>query len=261
MGIAEAIADLRTSIASYRLWSLLGWLEIRQRYSRSLIGPFWLTLSMAVMIGALGVVYGALFSMELSAYLPMLTVGLVMWTLLAGLLNEGCTAFVLAASYVKQSAVPKLVFVLQVAWRHVLVFLHNFMIVVVVLAIFGVRDWIGLPLFLPAFGLFLLNTMWMMTVLAVLSARFRDLPQIVGSLLQVAFYVTPILFHRDMLKGHEWIANFNPFAHLIELVRAPLLGMPIDPLNWQVAAAMAVLGWPLALWFVGRYQKRIPYWV
>lgn len=256
-----ALTDLRGSLSSLPLWTLLGWLEIRQRYSRSLLGPFWLTLSMAVMIGALGVVYGALFSMELSTYLPMLTVGLVMWTLLTGVLNDGCTAFIAAAPYVKQSAVPKLVFVLQVAWRHVLVFLHNFVIVVVVLAIFGVRDWSRLPLFLPALALFLLNLLWMATLLSVLSARFRDLPQIVASLLQVAFYVTPILFNKEMLKGHEWIATFNPFAHLIELVRGPLLGTSLDSLSWQVPLGMAALGWPFALWMVGRYQKRIPYWV
>lgn len=259
--LAEAWADVEASFGAFHLWTLLGWLEIRQRYSRSLIGPFWLTLSMAVMVGALGVVYGALFSMKLDDYLPMLTIGLVVWTFLTGVLNEGCMAFIAASAYLRQAVVARLVFVLQVGWRHVLVLLHNFVIVVAVLAIYGVRDWSTLPLFLPAFGLLVLNVLWMATVLAILSARFRDLPQIVSSLLQVAFYVTPILFHREMLKAHEWIVTFNPFAHLIEIVRNPLMGIPSDPLNWIVVTGMALAGWPLALALLGRYHKRIPYWV
>ncbi|OYV29717.1 MAG: ABC transporter permease, partial [Thiomonas sp. 20-64-5] len=79
--IATATSDLLSSLKAWRLWSLLGWLEIRQRYARSKLGPFWLTISMGVLVGTMGVVYGSLFGVKLADYLPMLAVGIVMWGL------------------------------------------------------------------------------------------------------------------------------------------------------------------------------------
>jgi lipopolysaccharide transport system permease protein len=64
-----------------------------------------------------------------------------------------------------------------------------------------------------------------------------------------------------MLKDHRWIIDYNPFAHLLELVRGPLVGTPPSALTWTVTIAMAVAGWLLALALTERYLKRIPYWV
>src|SRR4029453_11646207 len=102
--LSIAITDLRESLSSWRLWSLLGWIEIRQRYARSAVGPFWLTISMAVMIASIGAVYGTLFGQELREYLPFLSVGLVMWFLLAQIVNEGSTVYIHSAHYIRQAA-------------------------------------------------------------------------------------------------------------------------------------------------------------
>ena len=77
------ITDLKASLASWRLWTLLGWLEVRQRYARSRVGPFWLTISMGVMIASIGIVYGTLFGQKMTEYLPFLAISLVMWTFFA----------------------------------------------------------------------------------------------------------------------------------------------------------------------------------
>ncbi|MCL4630625.1 ABC transporter permease [Burkholderia multivorans] len=58
-------------------------------------------------------------------------------------------------------------------------------------------------------------------VVALLSARFRDLPQIVSALLQVAFYVTPIIFRPNALNRFSFIVEWNPLAYLINIVREP----------------------------------------
>jgi lipopolysaccharide transport system permease protein len=80
-------------------------------------------------------------------------------------------------------------------------------------------------------------------------------------MLQMAFYVTPILFQPRMLDKHQWIVQYNPFAHLLDLVRGPLIGTPPGFLTWCVTGIMAILGWVLALALTERYLKRIPYWV
>lgn len=89
-----SLADLKQSIASWRLWTLLGWLEIRQRYARSRLGPFWLTISMGVMISSLGVVYGTLFEQKLSEYLPYLASSIVLWGLFSQTVQDGSVAYI-----------------------------------------------------------------------------------------------------------------------------------------------------------------------
>jgi len=260
--LGTAIGDLLDSLGAWRLWSLLGWLEIRQRYARSKIGPFWLTISMGVLVGTMGVVYGALFAQKLADYLPMVAIGLVSWGLFSGTVSEGCNAYIASANYIRQVATPRLVYMLQVAWRNLVIFAHNFCIVVVVLIVFGVHDWRTLPLFLPGLVLFVLNATWIAVLTGLLAARFRDLPQIVNALLQVAFYVTPILFHGEMLSArHRWIVEFNPLAYLIDVVRQPLMGVATPLSTLALVCAMTVVGWLLALALTGRYHKRIPYWI
>ncbi len=256
-----ALNDLKQSIASWRLWTLLGWLEVRQRYARSRLGPFWLTISTGVMIGSIGVVYGTLFGMKMSDYLPYLAVSLVLWTAFSATILEGSTAYISSGHYIRQAATPKLIFMLQVAWRNLVILAHNFLIVVVLLVVFGVKSWETLPVFIPALFLYMANALWIAMLAGLLSARFRDLPQIVAALLQVAFYVTPIIYRPNALTRYSFIVEWNPLAHLIELVRAPLVGELPSYTTWSVTIGLAVVGWLFALAMTGRYLKRIPYWV
>ena len=173
---STALQDLSASLAAWRLWSLLGWLEIRQRYARSKLGPFWLTISMGVIVGSIGVVYGTLFNQNIALYLPMMGIGLVFWGLLTSIINESCMAYINSAGYIRQTATPKLLFMLQVGWRNFLIFIHNFVIVLLLLVVFGSEDWTTLPLFIPGLVLFILNALWIGQVAGLVSARFRDLP-------------------------------------------------------------------------------------
>ena len=142
-----------------------------------------------------------------------------------------------------------------------MIFLHNFVIVILLLLIFGSPNWSTLPIFIPGLVLFILNALWIGQVVGIISARFRDLPQITAAVLQMAFYVTPILFAPSMLQEHRWIIEFNPFAYLLDVVREPLTGNAPSLLTWTVTGVMASLGWLLALSLTERYLKRIPYWV
>ncbi|WP_321840504.1 ABC transporter permease [Paraburkholderia bannensis] len=256
-----ALLDLRKSIASWRLWTLLGWLEVRQRYARSRVGPFWLTISMGVMIASIGMVYGTLFGMKLGDYLPFLAISLVMWTSFSQTVTDGSVAYINSGQYIRQASTPKLIYVLQVIWRNAVILAHNFVIVLVLFALFGVKSWTTLPLFIPALLIYIANALWIAMVVGLLSARFRDLPQIVQALMQVAFYITPIIYRPDSLNRFSFIVEFNPLAYLIGVVREPLIGQVPSALTWGVTIGMAVLGWIVALALTGRYLKRIPYWV
>lgn len=255
------LTDLLESLRSWRLWTLLGWLEIRQRYSRSKLGPLWLTISMGIMVGTLGIVYGTLFGQPLENYLPLLAGGIVIWNLFSTSVSEGSLAYIASGHYIRQVRTPRLIYVLQVLWRNSVIFGHNLIIIVVVVLFFGVKSWTALPLFIPGFLLLLANAFWIAALTGLLSARFRDLPQIVSALLQVTFYITPILFSGDMLRGkHHWVVEYNPIAYIIDVMRQPLMGVVPEPATWIISAAMALAGSLFALMMTGRYHKRIPYW-
>src|SRR4051812_1721789 len=78
-----AARDILGGLAAWRLWSMLGWLDIRQRYRRSMLGAFWLTISMGVMVMALGTLYSSLFKVEINEFLPFIAAGLTIWGFLS----------------------------------------------------------------------------------------------------------------------------------------------------------------------------------
>jgi lipopolysaccharide transport system permease protein len=62
-----AARDLHTGLTSIHVWPLLAWYEIRQRYRRSALGPFWLTISTGILVAGMGPLYGRLFGQEVSS--------------------------------------------------------------------------------------------------------------------------------------------------------------------------------------------------
>jgi ABC-type polysaccharide/polyol phosphate export permease len=240
---------------------MLGWQDIKQRYRRSKIGPFWLTISTGVLIGSMGPLYGKLLQQDISAYFPYLAIGFVVWTLISGLIIDGCSAFTSAEGYIKEVRLPLTVHVLRVVWKNFLMFAHNAAIVVLVIA-FYVRhvDW-HLLLVVIALFLIALNGVWVGLLFGTFCARFRDVPQIVASLVQVAFFLTPVLWHREMLGPHTWGAELNPLYHFLEIVRAPFFSASPDSRSWIAVLAVTVVGFVVTLLFFSRFRARVAYWM
>ena len=257
---ALALQDVVEGACAFRLWGMLGWQDIRQRYRRSTLGPFWLTISMGALVGGLGVLYAGLFRIDVADYLPFVAAGLIIWGLLSGLITEGCAAFIGAEGIIKQVNLPLSVHVYRVVWRNLIVFAHNVAIYVAAAVIFSIQPgWTGL-LVLPGLALLCLNGVWMGLLLGLVSARFRDVPQIVASVVQVAFFLTPIIWKPELLPDRAFVLDLNPFFHLVELVRAPSLGQAPGLVSWLAAAGITLGGWLVTLLMYRRYRWRIAYW-
>lgn len=255
--------DISVALKCYELAGILGWQDIRQRYRRSSLGPFWLTMSMGVLIAALGLIFGTIFETPMNELLPFLTIGLILWTLISTSLNEGCTGFTAAEAIIKQISLPLFSHILRVLWRNLVIFAHNLIIFPLVLLVYW--EPLSTTAILAIVGLVLLmiNLSWMALLLSVICTRYRDVPQIVASLLQVFFYLTPIIWMPGLLskRSNMFLLDANPFFHLIEIVRAPLLGTLPSALNWQVGIVLAVVGWGSTTLFYGRFRSRIAYWL
>lgn len=260
-----ALKDMVVGLADYRLWMFLGWQDIKSRYRRSMLGPFWLTISTGIMVGMMSILYGRLFRMPMEEYGPFLAAGTIVWTLISTLVIESCSSFIAVDSLIKQVRMPLTLHVCRMVWRNIVVFFHNIVILIPVWIIFGkftsVED-----LLLALIGLVVIaiNAIWVGIVLGAICTRFRDIPPIVTSLVQVVFFVTPVMWMPTILQGKGvawWLIVVNPFYHFIEIVRAPLLGSSASYSSWLVVGEVTMLGMLAGMYMLGRFRTRIPYWL
>jgi lipopolysaccharide transport system permease protein len=257
----KVLRDLLDGVRMWELWGTLGWNDIAQRYRRSLIGPFWLTLSMGVMVATIGFVYAILFGQVTREYLPYLALGFIAWGLLSSIVFEACTVFIGSEGIIRQVRVPFSAHVLRMLWRSFIVFAHNILIYVVVAIVFAINPGPQLLLVFPGLLLIGLNGLWMGMVLGAFSARFRDLQPIMTNVMQIFFYVTPIVWRPEQLSHYPAIYNLNPLHHFIELLRMPLLGRAPLPGTWLYVLAITIIGYCVMFWFFARFRNRIAYWL
>lgn len=258
---ALALADLGDGFRSTNIWPMLGWQDIKQRYRRSALGPFWLTISTGVLIGGMGPLYGKLLHQDISSYFPYLAVGFVVWMLISSLINDSCNAFIGAEGYIKEINLPLTVHVLRVVWKNILMFAHNFVIVLVVIAVYVQHiDW---HLLLVPLGVFFiaLNGVWVGLLFGILCARYRDIPQVVSSFVQVAFFLTPIMWRANMVGSHQWVVQLNPIYHFLEITRSPLLAEGINWRSWIAVIMITIVGYAMMLLVFKRFRRRIAYWM
>jgi lipopolysaccharide transport system permease protein len=259
----DAVQDIIGATARLSLAGTLGWQDVRQRYRRSSVGAFWLTISMGVVIGTIGIVFGQIFKSPMEEFLPFLSIGLILWNFISVVLTDGCVGFIGAEAVIKQLPIPLPMHIFRLLWRNLIILAHNIVIFpIVLLAVWKPLTWYAF-IAIPGLVLLTLNLVWMALLLATICARYRDIPQIVSSALQIVFYVTPIMWLPNLLpaRAHSYIVDANPFFHLMEIVRAPLLGQVPTLENWLVSLAMFVIGALITLAFFGRFRRRVAYWL
>ena len=133
-----AIRDIVEGLGRWELWSTTAWYDIRQRYRRSVLGPFWLTLSMGILVGTMGILYAHLFGQSVADYVPYLALGLIAWTFIATFITEGSNVFITYSGLISQAKAPLSTHVFRVVWRNLIIFAHNIWIYVAVAIIFGI---------------------------------------------------------------------------------------------------------------------------
>jgi ABC-type polysaccharide/polyol phosphate export permease len=257
----SARQDLALGLTDWRMWGRMGWAEVRRRYRRTLIGPFWTSLSLSVFVLALGIVWSALWQQPLATFLPFLCAGLIVWTFVSTTIIESCSLFVSNESLIKQIRVHYSMLVSAVVWRNLIVFLHNLIVFVIVAIIFLPPINLNTLLVLPGLVLLALNLMWIAMLTGLFTTRFRDIQQLVTTLLQIALFVTPIFWTPDQLANHAVMVQMNVLFHLVDVVRAPLLGTAPAALSYVAVSLLAVVGWLVTFDLYSRFRRRVPYWL
>ena len=256
-----ALKDLRDGFSMYQLAFTLGWLDIKLRYRGSVLGPFWLTLSTGIMVLSMGILYSQLFHMQLHDYMPYLALSLVLWNALSGIVTDACLCFTTAEGTIRSVRLPFTVYAARAVVRNVLVLAHNIIVIVAVFAWYGTWPGVaGLAVF-GGIALWLMDAIAACLLLGALCARFRDIPPIVGSIVQIAFFLTPIIWRPELIgDGAQWLV-LNPFYPLLSLVRDPLLNQMPGVEVWIAGAVWSGLLCAVAALLFARVRARLAFWV
>jgi ABC-2 type transport system permease protein/lipopolysaccharide transport system permease protein len=259
--LAETLHDLAAGFARHWIWSALAYQDMRIRYRGSVLGPFWVTLTNLILVAALGSIYGVLFHIETTTYIPFLLAGLPIWQFVSTVIIEGCDTFFVARDIIPQVPLPFSIHAYRTVYRNLIVLAHTALIIPFGLIVFSVpTTWRLIEV--PA-GLLVLcvNGLWLNLLLGTISARFRDVPQIVANVVQVVFFITPIFWPLEAAGPWQPYLVYNPFFAALDVIRAPLLGGAAQPSSWPLLLICTAVGSLIGLAFFARFRERIAYWV
>jgi ABC-2 type transport system permease protein len=264
----RAVRDLRQGYAQRELWLSLGWQDIKQRYRRSVIGPFWITIATGVQAVAMGLLYSVLLDIDLKSFLPHVTVGLIIWNLISASILEGADVFVANEGLIKQLPSALSVHIYRLVWRQVLLLGHNMLIYLIMLAVFRPELHWTIVMAIPAFGLIVVNMVWVSLLFGIIATRYRDLAPILGSVVTLLFFMTPIVWTTANLQkmggaaaDRARLVEINPLFHYLDILRAPLIGEDQQAYHWYIVLAFTVVGLAVTMVAMRTFRARVPYWV
>jgi ABC-type polysaccharide/polyol phosphate export permease len=260
---SNAAEDLIGGLQRTDLWGRMGWLDVKRRYQRTKIGPFWSSLTLAVYVLAVGSVGAGLWQQDFRTYLPYLTSGMLVWTLLSVIIMESCTLFVQGHALFRNVRFEYSILAYALVWRNCLIFFHNFIVyAIVILALnTGLLDF-AMLLAIPGGLLILVNGVWIALLIGLVCLRFRDVQPLVQTSIQIVMLITPIFWTPEALKGHFQFlfVQLNPIFRLIDIVRTPLMGQVPTVASYAAAIGITVFGWTITYFTFKKFRKRIAYW-
>ena len=252
----------RRYIDVLKLSAFLAKIEIELRYNRSVIGPFWITISTTVVLMGLTLVYGTLFGDELVSYLFYLAPGLIFWTMLTNTVTDATDGFIGEAGIMRQYALNVRYVPFKTSITNFIIMIHNLIILVVLFAITDLT--IDLEAALLSFAALILgfaNLIWLSGLVAILSLRFRDLKNLFNSVMTLMFFATPIIWRAEDLEGkRSYLIDFNPVFYFIEMFRGPITGN-VNYNSYLYMLILALFGLSLFVFIYRRYEKNIITWL
>lgn len=258
---ARAVHDLISGLTQWRLWSELAFRDLRRSYYGSFFGHLWITLSLGIFVFIVGNVYTLLFGARAEDYVPLLCSGLISWRLITQFMTEGGGVFLGSGGFIKGTALPLSVYLYKSTLKIIMIFCHHMIVFAVVMLFYSVPLTAYTLLVIPGLVIVILNGFWVIAVLGVLCTRFRDVQQVVSSLMILLFFITPVFWTKQMIAAYESYIVYNPLYHFLQLLRAPMLGEAPDPLSWAVTLSIAMLGSMIAFPVFAIFRTRIVFWL
>lgn len=256
-----ALADVRAAFRMSPVWLQTGWTDVIWKYRRTKIGPFWHTLNLAAFVIVMGVIWSVVLNQDPLQHFRYVATSLTVWSLISSMITEGAGSIIGGQATALSMRYPYVAFAFGHVWRSLLLFGHHMLLYVAILVFTLYPPTWALLLLIPGLILVLLNGVWMSLLIGIICLRRRDVSQIVASLMQIAMFVTPIFWPRDLL-GDKFSAavDYNPLYHFVEILRGPMLGNVPTAANWAWAIGALIVGSALTAYVYGRTRDRLAFW-
>ena len=259
--LRREVLDLAGGLGRWPLWGSLAWYDIQSRYSRTWLGPLWTLVSLIFFVLVVGFLYTTILHQDPNRFIPHLAVGWIIWVFASNCILQGCNALINGGRLIKEIPLPLSVHLYRVVCRNLIVLLYHSPVLLVILFLFPKDVIYKIPILSVSLFLIVANVFWIAMLLSVICARYHDVFEIITNVIRVMFLLTPIIWTSDMISARTVLLDLNPFYHLIEVFRGPLLGEWPRPISWWAVVVGLGFGWPLALYVLARFRDRIPFLV
>jgi len=253
-----------TSIWRFRhFWLSLVRLDLRNRYRRSVLGIGWSLLNPIAMAAVWCIAFGQILGQgDWRSLAPTLLTGLAVWQFLTGSVLFGCDSFIRSEAYIRQCPLPYGIYPLRTTlglFIHFVIALGAVVLAITVLQ-GNLQALAVLPLLIPAILLTTLFSWCLATLAAFANVFFHDTKHLTEVLVQLMFFLTPVMYTRDMLDRQNlgWIADVNPAAYFVDLFRISLIGGEGPSLQLYLqCGGLTLAAFGLACGTMAWLQKRI----
>lgn len=258
---ARSWRELWSGIAATDIWLNLSIVDVLSRYRRTALGPLWHVLMHAATIVGLSLLYSRILKQDWQSYVLYVSAGLTVWSLLVQPFVDAPTALTRVRSLIHAYDMPISLHIMRSVSSYLLLFLHNIIVYVAVIAFVKMPLTVYSLYFIPALAVIMVACTGVTMILSIFGARYRDLAPATAMITGILFLLTPVFWNKTATMGIHWITDFNPFYHFLEIARAPLLGIAPDPVNWAVTVTLAAILLVLGMLSVVTNRSNITYWV
>ncbi|WP_223789717.1 ABC transporter permease [Marinicella meishanensis] len=255
--------DIYQGFQRKRLWKKLAVLELKSRFQGAFIGAFWIVLALMIKVGMLSLIYSMVLEKDIKDYVLFLALGLLTWNFISAVIVTSGTIFRKAANFLQQMDLPHSIFVYQNVYREIVSLLMYQLFVLPLLVIIKGWDfvsWVWLWSFL-GYLMIIANAFFVSMWLGWLSVRFRDIQSLLASVVMIIFLVTPILWPPPEQFAGSLYFQLNPFYHLLELIRSPILQGVVPVVSWYVSMGLLVFNVLTCGLFYRRVKHRLVLWL
>jgi ABC-type polysaccharide/polyol phosphate export permease len=250
--------DLASSFLQWRLILAMAVDDLRVRYHRTLLGPLWIVTTFVVFIAVKIFIFSALAETSWRYFAAYLTLGYLVWTFLSSAFIDGANSFIQSRNWILGTKCNYTVFVLQALVRSLLVtFITGISAILIAYFLYPFPLENLISSFLGMMAIIVM-TFWVQLFLATGSVFARDLIPLVQTAMRILFFLTPIIWVPQSLGARAYIAEFNPFTHILSVVRNPLLEEPVTTLSWIVVVSISLTCCMASLLLFAWGRTRIP---
>jgi lipopolysaccharide transport system permease protein len=253
--------ELLSTLERTELWLFMAWIDIVLRYRRTKLGPFWLVIVSFISIVCIATLGSLLFKVKFGSFFPYVTCGMVVWAYIAAMITDSCVVFISQTGIIKHVNVPLISFGLRMFVRNTIIFLHSLLIVALVLLYFQVNIGWNILMIIPGFAIFAVAALSLSIVVGFICTRFRDVMQLINSLIGILAFLTPVMWQPDMLGDKAYLTNLNPFTHYVALLREPLLGRVPEAISLIFTVIFSLILLICASFLFNKYRKQLVHWL